>query len=276
MNHLVAKVKGVNGDFFKVILNKEIFKHPVDLNNPKPYNAEDKLESDEWFAVDKFSEQKYCIDFLKKNFNSTEYIQIEKSNFNKIDYLCAYQSGIYYFQKVGSKHFIHKRLLSLNTFSITDNEPIIIINSDADALYINNEDRLYFKNLTTITTIFKGIEILYRTATNEETETFLQNSFIKLDKAYTADKVKIANRKRIALAMDTLNKFSAKDKKSIFKYIQDYCIDLQFDPKASNFTIESEEDLKKLLYGIEQRYYTTPLGGEKRVANSITKIEINT
>ena len=40
-----------------------------------------------------------------------------------------------------------------------------------------------------------------------------------------------------------------------------------------NFTIESENDLKSLLYGIEQRYYTTLLGNEKRLANSVTTIE---
>ena len=30
---------------------------------------------------------------------------------------------------------------------------------------------------------------------------------------------------------------------------------------------------KNLLYGIEQRFYTTPIGNEKRIANSIIRIE---
>ena len=30
--------------------------------------------------------------------------------------------------------------------------------------------------------------------------------------------------------------------------------------------------MKYLLWGIEQRYYTTPVTNEKRVANSITKL----
>ena len=38
------------------------------------------------------------------------------------------------------------------------------------------------------------------------------------------------------------------------------------------FHVESEDDLKKLLYGIEQRYYTTKVGNEKRLANSITTV----
>ncbi len=40
-----------------------------------------------------------------------------------------------------------------------------------------------------------------------------------------------------------------------------------------SFNIGSEENLKQLMYRIEQRYYTTPIGNEKRLANSITTIE---
>ena len=32
---------------------------------------------------------------------------------------------------------------------------------------------------------------------------------------------------------------------------------------------ELKPDMKKLLFGIEQRFYTTPVGGEKRIANSV-------
>ena len=35
------------------------------------------------------------------------------------------------------------------------------------------------------------------------------------------------------------------------------------------FVVRSNEDLKNLLYGIDQRYYTTPINNEKRIANSI-------
>ena len=41
---------------------------------------------------------------------------------------------------------------------------------------------------------------------------------------------------------------------------------------VSHPDIGSEENLKQLMYGIEQRYYTTPIGNEKRLANSITTI----
>ena len=37
----------------------------------------------------------------------------------------------------------------------------------------------------------------------------------------------------------------------------------------NSFEVGSENELKMLLYGIEQRFYTTPVGGEKRLANSV-------
>ena len=35
------------------------------------------------------------------------------------------------------------------------------------------------------------------------------------------------------------------------------------------FAVNSEDELKLLLYGIEQRFYTTLVGGERRIANSV-------
>ena len=55
------------------------------------------------------------------------------------------------------------------------------------------------------------------------------------------------------------------------KYTNQYYPGLEYDGKS--FSIGSEEDLKNLLFGIEQRYYTTPVTKEKRVANSVKTIE---
>lgn len=272
MNHLLAKTKGNKKDFFKIISNEEIFELPDDLDNPIKYKTNYKLEDDEWFAIENFSEEEYCIAFLHKKFVSTDYDQIAKNDYGNINYLCAYQSGIYYFQKVGSRQFIRKKLLSLNSLSITENEPIIVINDKADAIYKKDKNTLYFKKLMSISSIFKGIDTLYREATQKDTENFLQNKFIKLGSDYDAAKVKKSNRKRIAMAMDTISHFNRQEKSKIFTYIREYCKDLEFDENDSKFTIETEEHLKKLLYGIEQRYYTTLLGNEKRLANSITTI----
>lgn len=273
MNHLLAKTKGRNGDFFKVISNEEIFELPDDLDNPIEYDSDYKLEDDEWFAIADFSEKDYCIEFLTRRFISTDFNQIAREGYNNIDYLCAYQTGVYYFQKISTSQVIRKKYFAFSDApTLVENEPIIVIDNYPDAIYVKNEDILYFKKLTAITGIFRGIDQLYQEATQEETEEFLENDFILLDNDYSADNVKKANRKRIAMAMATLQTFTPAQKQDIFTYIREYCEDLVFDENDENFTISGEEELKKLLYGIEQRYYTTRQGGERRLANSITPL----
>jgi hypothetical protein len=272
MNHLVAKTKGRKGDFFKILSDTSIFSLPDDLKNFKPYEPDYKLEDEEWFSIQDFSTKEFCIPFLRKMFISTEYPQIKVSEYVNIDYLCSIQDDKYFFQKMAANQLIKKKWFSVsNSPTLVKDEEIILINNFADAIYDKTNDVLYFKKLASISAIFKGIEILYREATYDETKQFLEFDFIKLAKGYNVDSVKTANRKRIAMAMDTLSKFTKDEKKSVFKYIHEYCKNLTFN--RNSFSIETEDDLKQVLYGIEQRYYTTPLGNEKRLANSITKIE---
>ena len=70
--------------------------------------------------------------------------------------------------------------------------------------------------------------------------------------------------------MSKLAAMPAKDRNQILSYIHSYCEEkLKFDTENNKFEIKSDQELKFLLYGIEQRFYTTPIGKEKRLANSI-------
>lgn len=274
MNHLLAKTKGRNSDYFKIISDTEIFQLPTDLTNKVEYNSDYKLEDDEWFVIEDFSSKDYYVEFLTRPFISTDFNQIATTDYINIDYLCAYQNGIYYFQKISSSQVIRKKYFTFsNVPTLVENEPIIVIDNYADAIYVKNENILYFKRLTSITGIFKGVDQLYKEATQEETTTFLESNFISLNNGYSSEKVKKANRKRIAMAMQTLQQFTPAQKQEIFVYIREYCEGLVYDETAESFTISDEEELKKLLYGIEQRYYTTRTGNERRLANSITTLQ---
>jgi hypothetical protein len=276
MNILLAQTKGKRGrkgQMRKVLSGENVFILPTDLDNPKSYDSNYKLEDDEWFFIADFSAKKYCLDFLKRNFVSAEYDPIETVEYGSIEFLCSIQEGVYYFQKLSSSRIIRKSYISFDKEPVyITNKPIIVIDAFADAIYIKHTDTLYFKSLSSITSIFKGIIELYKEATNEETEEFLNNDFINLGEHYAAENVKKANRKRIAMAQETLKAFSPVQKQQIFGYIREYCDGLVFDENDENFAISNEDDLKKLLYGIEQRYYTTRIGNEKRLANSVTTV----
>jgi hypothetical protein len=63
---------------------------------------------------------------------------------------------------------IRKKWFSVSSAPrLVEDEPIIVINNFVDAIYKKEEDTLYFRKLTLITSIFKGIDTLYREATRQ-------------------------------------------------------------------------------------------------------------
>jgi len=280
MNYLIAEIKkrGKKDKTFKVFSSvDEIYPLPSDLDNPKAYDSDYKLEDDEWFHIPDFKNTDYCIDILKEDFISTDYNQINRTQLEKLKYLVAYQihdeKKYFFFQKINTSQLIKKSWFKISgTPTLEKESPIVIINTVADAIYSIDDDILYFKRLTSISSIFKGISELYREATQQETVDFLNEDFIDLKDSYDANKVNSANRKRIAMATETFNSFTPQEKTEIFDYIKDYCDDIPFDDTSRKFSIKDEEGLKHLLWGIEQRYYTTRVGHEKRVANSVSTV----
>jgi len=277
-NYLLAEIKKRGGGekTFRVFdTEDETYALPTDLDNPKAYDSDYKLEMDEWFYIPNFSESDYCIDILKKVFVSAEYTQINRVQLEKIKYLISFQqydeSSYFFFQKINTSQIVRKSWFTISDEpELETNKAIVFINKIADAVYSINDDALYFKRLSSISSIFTGISELYRVATQAETESFLREDFIELEDDFSANNVKAANRKRIAMASDTFKDFNDDQKEQIFTYIKDYCYDLPFDIENKKFKIKDEEGLKHLLWGIEQRYYTTKVGGEKRIANSVS------
>jgi len=272
MNHLIAKIKGHTTTYKKILSDQTIYNMPEDLTNPVPYSPNHNLDEEKWFCINDFQQNHFCLDFLRQDFNSTAYDMILSNDMGKIDFICSYQGSTqYHFQKVTPNSLLCKKFLYLgDSVEFKENMRHIIIKNVPDAIYIKNDDILYFKMLSAITSIFKGIVELYREATSQEVTTFLSNDFISLTGGFSTEKVKIPNRRRIAMVVDTLNRFTVLEKRTVFEYINEYCPNLLFENQA--FKIATEEDLKALLYGIEQRYFTTPVGNERRLANSIISL----
>ena len=276
MNHLIVKITSreqANPIYKKLISERSPFSLPENLGNSVPYNTETLLEDCQFYKIENFTDRVYCIELLKNSFNSTAYELDNGVDVDKYSYLCSYQDeNIYFFQKISKGQLLAKKFISFDgEVSYKENSKVIFINNNADAIYIKDIDSLYFKKLASISTIFKGIDQLYRESTQEETQAFLQKDFITLGNDFSSDKVKKANRHRIALVVDTLNTYNENEKRTIFNYVNEYCPELNF--LDNKFTISSEQDLKFLLYGIEQRFFTTPVSQERILANSIIKMQ---
>jgi len=260
-----------NKKYRKMLSSEETIFPEFDPDNTStsPYTPGATLQDDDWFCITNAKGKDYSIDLFSERFSTADMDSLTRAEFDKIDYLFVIDDRFIYFQNVSkSKLVSQKRIVHFGEgFTYKTDCAEIVIRDLPDAIYDKTTDSLYFRRLESITGIFRGIDMLYREATQEETDTFLANDFISLKDDYSSNKVKTANRKRIALAAKTLSELDESDRKNIFKYIGDYCPDLKVSENA--FEVGSENELKMLLYGIEQRFYTTPVGGEKRIANSI-------
>ncbi|OOV86157.1 ATP F0F1 synthase synthase [Oceanospirillum linum] len=273
MDHILAHIKTrAKKRIFKLVSDQSLFDTvKVDLEACVPYNPDHNLDEDSWFKIEGFSNQAFCIDLLKKVYNSKDYDDLTKENFSKIAYLFSVQGDDFYFQKITPSLFVKRKTLVFGeAATLEQSQTRLVINALPDAVYFKGSDTLVFRNLATISSIFKGIDELYKEATKEEVEQFLGESFIELSNDYDVEKVSKPNRKRIGLAMKTLEGMSADDKTNMLEYIEGYCEQkLNFDKQNQKFEISTDEELKLLVYGIEQRFYTTQFGQEKRLANSV-------
>ena len=272
MDNICVKLKQREKDKYRKLLSiNDSLYAPFTISDDmvSTYTPGALLEDGEWFCIHEMSQKEFCIDILKADYSSVDFRTLDRGDFTKIDFLFIVTENHIVFQNVSKAKLLSKRCIFVlgEGYQYQDDCSEIVINDIPDAIYDKANDALYFRRLESITSIFRGIDQLYREATDEETTQFLNNEFINLKDGYSTASVKTANRKRIALAMKTLNALNDNDRKNIFAYIGDYCPELQVS--EDSFEVGTEEDMKKLLFGIEQRFYTTPVGGEKRIANSV-------
>lgn len=275
MDHVFARVKNLRKKpFFKLISDHSLYES-VNINTVPcvVYSPDHNLDEDSWFKIEGFKDTDFCLDILKKDFDAKDYDDLKKEKFSEIAYLISIQGGNFYFQKVSPSLFVTRKSIVFGEVAkIEQPENRLVIKPLPDAIYFKDSDTLIFRDLAGIASIFKGIDVLFKEATKEEVGNFLAEPFIKLEN-YGVDNVSKPNRKRIGLAMATLSTMTQDDRDLLIPYISEYCKNtLTYDEAAGKFTICKDDDLKHLIYGIEQRFYTTLISKEKRLANSVQRV----
>lgn len=268
-NYIFGKVKRKQNLFRILETEKEVYDRSNLVLNGIDYNPSTLVEDEEHYQLTNFSQTEFCFDFLKEELNTVDFNQITKADLRNLSYICTFQDNLFFFQIINSKFFINKKWFSIEEPLLETEKPIVTINPFADAIYEKNSDTLFFKKLSLAQKIFKGMDQLYKEATEAETQTFLDSEFLEVSADFNAISVTVPNRKRIALVNETLNHLSDDEKEAIYDYTNEYG---QVTYENGKFKIDTDDDLKFVLWGIEQRYYTTQIGGEKRVANSIISI----
>jgi hypothetical protein len=273
MNFLFVKTKGKTGTFRKVLSDKTIYENIPSFDDNRPYNDELRLHNDQWFILEQFSQKPYAPQLVTEAFNAAVWSQIDRVDYEKIDFLVSVQSegNQLMFQNITSSLILKRQSwLSLDEQpSLLNRDHVLVIHNTADAYYLRDVDRLYFQRLSAITSIFPGINELYNEATDAEVENALQLDLLDVAPNFTKEQVKTANRRKIREAMDMYNNYTPQQKAQLSGYLQKYCPGLTFDANSSKFSVTDEKELTQLLNGLCQRYYTTEISNEKRVALTV-------
>lgn len=274
---VVAKLKGRNGSVQKMsfTLNETMFPN-VRINeldsNSIPYSSTAAAGDFEWLVINNLSTKPYSLDILTTQKTSVDYNDLNKEDITKVEFIAEINSTHIFFQKITKASFLKKAFISFsNSFEFKRDEQLLQINKIPDAIYDKETDNLYFKNLFNISHIFPDITNEYRTATEGEVKAFLENTIFSLDEKFSIQKVKIPNRKKIAIVKDKLESMSETDKGNLFDYVKEYCADIKI--KNNTFEIQNEGDLRNVLYGLEEKFYTTNISKQKRIANSVVIID---
>lgn len=276
-NRVIAKLKrrGRSSEAFCQIFNDKVVYTVPSFENSIEYDDERKLEDGQWFCVEEFVHQDYCPDYLKNPLQPI-YSSMERDDYNKIDYIFGTmeEERFIWFLNVTPGRYIKNPLIQLLNNEpklIEDNSNILELSSEPNAFFDVQNRKLYFKNLSLITSIFKGIEVLYREATNDEVNEFIASSIVEMGDGYDSDMIKTQNRKRLKAAKEKYDSFTSDQKVLLDDYLRNYCPELE---KTDNgYKVSNEEEMTKLLNGINQRYYTTPIDNERRLANSVSVLQ---
>ena len=272
MTHVFAKLRmrGNSNKYRKMLSTEEdVYRTPQQIVVESfPYNPGAKLDLGEWFMIPEFSRGRFSIDITSGAWETVDYDSLKKDDYENIDFLFTQTNESLYFQRFTKAKLVRKKHIWEfgGEFKYVPDTGVLALNDYPDAIYVPQEDVLYFQRFETASLIFKSMVRLYRDATDHEVKSFLENSFIVTVDGFEADNVTRSNRKLIAQAMDQFENMKQEDRKKIFSYIQEYCPHLATEGKQ--FIIKSNKDLKMVLYGIGQRFYTTPVGDEQRIANS--------
>lgn len=281
MDYLLAKTKGKTGSYYKVLADKTVFDEIPDFTESREYQDDYKLQDNEWFVVEQFSQKSYSGDFIQEDFVATSFSFMPKDKYQHIDHIVSVQDDckIFVFQKI-TPSFIYEKQKTISWGAIVHSsdqaqlfkqQDVLVIRNDADCFYLKDENKLYFKKLSSLTTIFAGINILYKEATNEEVSDFLNMDILEVASDFNEDNVKTANRRKIKEATERYNSFSQEQKDKIPQYLAKYCPNL-YNAQTKRFCVEDEKGLTNLLNVFNQRYYTTEIDNEKRLANSVTAL----
>ncbi|MBQ9241815.1 MAG: hypothetical protein IJ165_01070, partial [Proteobacteria bacterium] len=263
---LYKKILSTNDNIFEDVLGNNKFEFTE-------YSTSRNPEEDLWFYIEDFSNQTYAKpQTIILNHNSSELPTLKRDEFDKIDFLAIDNDKCIFYQRITkSKQITKKSIFFFSTeFQYQTECPILTFNQYPDAIFEKSKNRLYFQKISAISNIFVGINELYKEAKDEEVNKFLKNDFIQCADGFESKSVNIPNRKKITQVTEKLQELTPTQINKLLDYTKKYCPNICI--KNRLYKIGNDKELKQLLDGICENYYTKPITNEKTLAHSTSKL----
>ena len=234
------------------------------------YNSTGILQADEWFEVDlnTLTDVSDPLEKLNRQVNNRLPV-ISRIQYKDILYIVFKKANedYYYVQKIlPSAKVYGKQLVSFSSQPDLIEQPIVIIADVPDAIYEISTRKLIFKKLSTMASIFDGLNTLYREATESEVISFFNlGGLLAVDPSYTFDDVGVQNRKNITKALEAYNNYTPQIQQNLHSYILNLGLPIDANGK---YIIDSETSLKDFIYAVQERFYTTQASMQDRLAQA--------
>ncbi len=271
MSYVVGRLKRKSVEVRKIVESDDDVIVIPDFANSVPFDPHYKPDEGQWLFIDNFSTSVYAIGSLCASVNTADFSQLTEQDALNLKFICSIQNEYRCYQRIVPSQIIRKTFLQLSGLTLISDEKLIIINNIPDAIHNTSDDRLYFSDFSVLKTFFSGIEALYKEATREEVDAFLKNEVMQCAPEFNSDLVSKPNRHRINLAIAKLDVYTKQNVEQLIQEFPDYVKDVEV--KDGCFVIKSDNDLKLAIFCIEERFYTTPVSKEKRLANSVLRID---
>jgi len=281
---LFAKLEGKKGENKIIFTDEEnlqkihFFSIPqIQKDKIIEFEAEKKIESDEWFYIIIDGEHREMITpYTDCSQNTADINTVLANDYQNIETIFRVdienEEQKIVFQKITNS----KRIQSKTFISFYDHPKVIEQKNSIDFAeridaYFDGKDKIYFRNFSTIRSLFNGIEDYYREATNDEVKKIIQNEMLQCAKDV---KVGIRNRKRIAAILsDESIKLDNQDfQNAIKQYANKYPEILLTTNEGEKYIINNDKDLGTFLALVSGRYYTSEITGEKMEAKETVKL----
>ena len=274
MGIFIAKIKDDDERWYKIVdqvVNDELSE--IVLGDAVAYDPNNTV-ANQWFKIDGFDQKEGFLPLLAQQINAADLENLEREQYDNIEFIAFFDQGRYYMQKITRGNYLKKKWFSWDgdILKYQEDEGIIYINPVPNCIYDTNTRAIYFMDIAKAYGIFSSLKMDYQAATDDETNRFLQSDIVDAQ-TLPVEKVGVSNRKRITSILAKYEAYSSNEKATLREYIKKSVGgNLDFDDKAGKFLVNTDTQLRLLLYGIQQRFYMPPLEDEVQVATSSTGI----